>query len=140
MTSDEELKVVANFKKDLPSLTSVHQEIVKWKTHWSKITDKPSTISATIKHETVSAEIFPNICTMLRITLLAPVTSATVERANSALKFVKSDRRATIGEERLNALLLLFVHRDIFVDINEVIDVYSAKHPRRMRLINPMSE
>ena len=56
-----------------------------------------------------------------RITLLAPVSSVTVEKANSALKFVKNDRRTSTGEDRLNALILLFVHREIAVDINEVI-------------------
>lgn len=69
----------------------------------------------------------------MRITLLAPVSSATVERANSALKFVKSDRRASTGEDRLNALLLLFVHRDIAVDINElVIDIYIVLNIHRI--------
>jgi len=37
---------------------------------------------------------FPTVSTILRVTLLAPVGSATVERANSALKLVKSDRRS----------------------------------------------
>ena len=69
----------------------------------------------------------------MRITLLAPVSSATVERANSALKFVKSDRRASTAEDRLNALLLLFVHRDIAVDINElVIDIYIVLNIHRI--------
>ena len=69
----------------------------------------------------------------MRITLLAPVSSATVERANSALKFVKSDRRASTGEDRLNALLLLFVHRDIAVDINELVtDIYIVLNIHRI--------
>ena len=68
----------------------------------------------------------------MRITLLAPVSSATVERANSALKFVNSDRRASTGEDRLNALLLLFVHRDIAVDINEVTDIYIVLNIHRI--------
>ena len=68
----------------------------------------------------------------MRITLLAPVSSATVERANSALKFVKSDRRASTAEDRLNALLLLFVHRDIAVDINEVTDIYIVLNIHRI--------
>ena len=71
------------------------------------------------------------------VTLLAPmiqaVSSATVERANS-------DRRSTMSQERLNALLLLFVHQDIHVDVDEVVDVFAKKHPRRIRLHNPLSD
>ena len=43
---------------------------------------------------------------------VAPVTSATVERSNSSLRFVKSGFRSTMRENRLNALLLLFIHKD----------------------------
>ena len=44
---------------------------------------------------------------------VAPVTSATVERSNSSLRFVKSRGfRSTMRENRLNALLLLFIHKD----------------------------
>jgi len=32
-------------------------------------------------------------------------------------------RVSVIGQERLNALLLLFVHHDIQVDVDEVVDV-----------------
>jgi len=45
-----------------------------------------------------------------------------------------------MGQESLNALLLLFVHQDIHVDADEVVDVFANKHPRRMRLQNPLSE
>ena len=39
-------------------------------------------------------------------------------------------------EERLNALLPVCIHRDIFVDY----DIYASKYPRRMLSINPLSE
>ena len=32
-----------------------------------------------------------------------------------------------MSQERLNALLLLFVHQDIHVDVDEVIDVFAKK-------------
>jgi len=41
---------------------------------------------------------------------VAPVTSATVERSNSSWRFVKSGFRSTMREDRLNTLLLLFIH------------------------------
>ena len=44
-----------------------------------------------------------------------------------------------MGEERLNALSFLYIHRDIFLDYDKIIDIYAFKYPRRMLLINPIS-
>lgn len=143
LTAEEEQRLIAFHLRDLPSPGTVRQELIKWKVHWQNIEDRHNIVSiaATLKHHTIiNCTRFPNVTTMLRVTLLAPVSSATVERANSALKFVKSDRRSTMGEERLNALLLLFIHRDIPVDVDEVVDIFAKKHPRRMRLLDPLSD
>ena len=45
---------------------------------------------------------------VLKLLLVTPVTTASVERANSALGFVKSDHRSTMSEGRLNAQLRLY--------------------------------
>ena len=42
-------------------------------------------------------------------------------------------------EDRLNALILLFIHRDIQLDFDAIIDMYATKHPRRMLFLNPLS-
>ena len=41
------------------------------------------------------------------------VTSASGERSNSYLRFVKNVYRSMVGDDRMNALFLLFIHRDI---------------------------
>ena len=84
-------------------------------------------------------EIFPNITRVLGI-LTTAATSPSVERANSSLRHVKIDFRSMMGEERLNALLLVHIHRDIFLEYNKIIDMYASKFPRRMLLIIPLSE
>ena len=81
---------------------------------------------------------FPNVYTPLHFLLLIPVTSATVERANSALKFVKTEKRSRMGECRLNASVLLFVHKDTEVDLDKVPDIFMTKKARRMTLSNPL--
>ena len=43
-----------------------------------------------------------------------------------------------MGEDRLNALLLLYVHRDIDLDYDKIIDMYATCHT--MMLINPLAE
>ena len=43
-----------------------------------------------------------------------------------------------MGQDRLNALLLLYVHKDIVLDYEAVIDLYASRYPRRMVLVNPL--
>ena len=45
-----------------------------------------------------------------------------------------------MGEDRLNALSLIYIYRYIFLDYDKIIDIYASKYPRRMLLINPLSE
>ena len=58
------------------------------------------------------------------------------KKANSTLQHLKKDFQSMMGEERLNAL---YIHRDIFLDYDKVIDIYASKYPRRMLLINRLS-
>ena len=67
--------------------------------------------------------MFPNIVRIVSIILATSATSASVKRANSALRFVKTDFRSTMSEDRFNALLLLYVHSDIKLDYKKIIDM-----------------
>ena len=42
----------------------------------------------------------------------------------------------TMGQERLNGLALMYVHRDKNVDIEQVINLFAQMHPRRIRMAN----
>ena len=53
-----------------------------------------------------------------------PVTTSSSERSFSALKFIKNYLRSTVTDERLNELALLFVHPDITLDYDAVIDEF----------------
>ena len=46
--------------------------------------------------------------------------------------------RSNMGQERLNALLLLFIHRDIELNYEKVVDIFARRNNRRMLLINPV--
>ena len=85
-------------------------------------------------------EVFPNVTQVLSILLTTTATSVRVERANSALRHVKIDFHSMPGEERLNGLLLVYIHGDIFFDYDKIIDVYASKYSRRILLINPLIE
>ena len=42
-----------------------------------------------------------------------------------------------MGQDRLNALLLLYIHKVIILDYETVIDLYASHYPRWMVLVNP---
>ena len=110
-----------------------------WKKNWANEKNIPTTLWETLKYMKNMKEIFPNITRLGILTTAA--TSARVERANSALLHVKIDFGSMMGEELLNALLIVHIHRDIFLEHNKIIDMYaSSKFPRRMLLIIPLSE
>ena len=45
-----------------------------------------------------------------------------------------------IPHERVNALLLVYIHRDILLDYDKIIDMYASKFRKKMLFINPLSE
>jgi hypothetical protein len=45
-----------------------------------------------------------------------------------------------MGEDRFKALLLMYVHRDIQIVINKIVDKFARKHPGKMMFINPLSD
>ena len=47
---------------------------------------------------------------------------------------IKTALRSTMGNERLTSLALLHLHRDIEINIPQVIDEFARLYPRRMEL------
>ena len=66
----------------------------------------------------------PNIHALLKLLCTLPLTSRAVERTFSALKRVKTAGRSTMGEERLEGLLLMEIHTRIPVDPATVVGKY----------------
>jgi hypothetical protein len=117
---------------DCPNPSSLQQEITLWKKLWDNEAELPSTITATLQHQLSCPRMYPNVTTILKLLLLAPVTAASVERSNSALKFIKSDLRSTMTSTRFNALILMFVHKDITINIDKIIDSFAQAQPRKL--------
>ena len=70
------------------------------------------TICDAMDSNEVFKEILPAVHKLLRLYLTIPITSATAERAFSALKQVLTYSRSSMTEKRLNNLLLLYVHKE----------------------------
>ena len=91
----------------MPSPGTFKQEIELWKETWSSVEVKPCILPSSLEDNRACIMMFPNIVTILHLTLLTSVTATGVERPNSSLKFIKTAFRNSIGEEKLKALVLL---------------------------------
>jgi len=82
---------------------------------------------------------FPSIIIALKI-LSLPVTSCTAERSFSSLRRVKTWLRSTTGENRLNGLCTLSVHRKRVNGkkekiIDRLITRLAIEQPRRLQFL-----
>ena len=84
--------------------------------------------------------LYPKLHTILRLLKIARhlVQLWNVATHHCALIFVKSCFRSTMREDRLNALSLLFIHNDVALDYDAIIDDYAKRNKRRMTFINPL--
>ena len=64
------------------------------------------------------------------------VTSRESERTVSGLRCLKTFLRTTMKEEHMNGLLLLHIHRNMKLDIEEIISEFARCNPRRMQLMD----
>lgn len=78
--------------------------------------------------------LYPLIHRFLQIGATLPVSVAPSERSFSSLRRLKTYLRNKTGEDRLNGLALLNVHRDVEVTCDEVLNEM-AKMPRRMDMV-----
>ena len=72
--------------------------------------------------------LYPFLAVLIQILSSLPITTATNERSFRALKYLKTYLRNTTKEMRLNGLALLYVHRDISLDFEQVITEFSRKN------------
>ncbi|CAF2168304.1 unnamed protein product [Rotaria magnacalcarata] len=138
------------------STARLKTEFVLWKKRWTDIVTEdsftslssssgsnPNTVNMKRKEQvflpdtiidsyaTCSEAFYPNIKVLLKIFATLPVTTATTERSFSVLKLLKTYLRSTMSETRLNGLAMMYIYRNMAVDIDAVIDEF-AKSNRRL--------
>ena len=116
-----------HYARDHLNVVGLPTEFDLWQRIWTekkeKTGDIPEKIASTLK--SVYPASFPNIITILQILATIPVTSCSCdhERSISCLRYLKNYSRGTMVEERLNGLALMHAHRDIALDLDEIINV-----------------
>lgn len=124
------------YETDLPTSSQqlLTDEAERWVRKWSQVSlesdQLPSDLPATLK--LCDEDTFPNLHVLIRIGCTLPVTSAESERANSALKFVKTILRNKSGDDRLSSLVMLKVHGTKHLNVEAIARRFCQERPRRL--------
>ena len=127
------------FEWALPSPQSFNQELDVSKQMWHDVVDDaPDTLQTSLA--ACEQKLFPNIFLCLYLLMVVPVSTAATEHSHSGLQIVKTKLQSTMGQQRLNALMLLYIHKDIQINYPKIIDIYANRCPRKMLFKNPLAE
>ena len=122
------------YSNDLPSPELFEQELGQWKGDFVAMSaaDRPSTCASALKE--CDSVMYPNVYTLLQIACTIPVMYCECERNASALCRLLNFMRCSMSEDRLTSLALMHIHYQHPVDLDEVVDIFSKEHPRRLHL------
>ncbi|XP_025703831.1 uncharacterized protein [Arachis hypogaea] len=84
--------------------------------------------------ETQKNIVYPLVFLLLKLALVLPVATASVERTFSAMNIIKSRLRNRMGDEFLNDCLVTYKERETFdcIDNEKIIQSFQNMKPRRM--------
>ncbi|KAI3750696.1 hypothetical protein L2E82_21445 [Cichorium intybus] len=95
------------------------------------IADLSCLMVATGKHRS-----YPLVYRLLKLALVLPVATATVERCFSAMKLVKTDLRNKMGDDYMNDALICNVEKEALMKVNieDVMDRFQKMCTRRCQI------
>jgi hypothetical protein len=112
------------------SVDTFKAELQMWKRFWEEKSQEERPHSFIESLNFCGTHIFLFVFTAIKIVACIPVPVIPVQRSFSTLKRLKTYLVNTMGEERLNGLALMNVHRGIQLDIGGVLDRMSKKNQR----------
>ncbi|CAN1156089.1 Zinc finger MYM-type protein 1, partial [Linum perenne] len=83
--------------------------------------------------ETNKHKLYPPIYFLIKLTLILPVATASVERAFSSMKYVKNDLRNRMNDEWLNDALVTYIEQDLCASLDKecVLQCFQSMKSRR---------
>ena len=128
----------------LPNAAALPTEMDGWETFWSGIMSKehrvPDNIRDALTFIRSKKNWFPNMYAILAIVGTVPSSSNSCERSISKLRLLKSFLRSKMLNDRLNGLALLYIHREIDLDYEEVLDIFARNYSHRLKLIDILAD
>ena len=133
MLSKEDVGAIQTFYSlDLPDLSSFVGEVEKWEAKVKRDNLHVGKQSVLSTMAIADAEFFPNIHEIMKLILTIPVGSVPCERSFSAMRRLKDWSRSSMTENRLCGLALLYTHRDMEVNLDNVLARFDACRHRRI--------
>ena len=112
------------------TISQFRGEYIVWSNMWKNFEgDLPKSAIHTLNH--CPSNSLPNIHKLLYILATLPVSNAEVEREFSKVKRTLTALRATMSEERLEALIMIETFREMLPTTEEIIDKFSLCKERR---------
>ncbi|XP_057251706.1 uncharacterized protein LOC125498950 [Beta vulgaris subsp. vulgaris] len=86
--------------------------------------------------ETNRNEAYPLVFLLIKLMLILPVATASVERVFSGMTYIKNKLRNSKGDQFLNDCLVTFLEKEVFLQVSDddVIDRFQKMKTRRMHL------
>ena len=78
------------------------------------------------------ADLFSDVRKLLLIEATSPISSSEAERVASGIRTLKTAFRRTLKDERENDLNLIQIHAADGISIEEVVQIFLRKIPRRL--------
>ena len=131
--SSLEEELIEHYHDDLPSHSTLQQELHMWKYKWklvekSRLLDTPS---KSLEHANES--MFPNIYILLRLICTLPVTSSECELSISVLRRLKIFLRST-RTRGMAGLALMHINYGMELNLDNIINIFPGQHQHRMIL------
>ena len=119
------------YRQDILNYEGLPAEHFLWERMWKGRNDRrddiPDVIDATL--EQIDKGVSVNILQILQILITIPISSASYERSISTLRNLKTYLRNTMVQERLNGLALMHAHREMELDLEQIIYLFANLHP-----------
>ena len=133
---DSIIQAAEVYEEDLPCIDSLRSELHLWRRKMSKEKPKDPDHGYQMKEVFKMTNDFPNIRAIVTLLMTIPATSCTAERAFSTLKRVKTPLRSRMGEERLEALMLISMFGHERLSVDRLLDAFVNLKPRRFQKIS----
>ena len=76
---------------------------------------------------------FPQVTRLVHLLLVIPATSATAERSFSSLRKIKTYLPTTMKQERLNHLMMIYIHQDRKINIKQTMSEFISCNKERIQ-------
>ena len=114
------------------SAEQLRAEFRVWSAMWTNRSDAEIPVTAIGALNECSRRAFPAVHRLLEVLAVLPVTTAEAERLFSKVTRTLTALRATMGEDRLEALILCQAHRERLPATEAVVDRFATAGARRL--------